>query len=618
MVVKKRNKWKEVSLILAFLGVLLLMPVTALAHPLGNFTINSYSRLDIGAEAVKLYYILDIAEIPTFQEKDRIDTDHNGQVSEAEGKAYLAVKIQEILPGLKLSVNGKPVVLKVQNQNLEFLPGQGGLQTMRLTYNLLSPPLEKEASTLAYKDENYSGRVGWKEVIVRNASGVTLIKSTVPNIDVSNELRTYPQDLLTSPLAVTSAQVTFRLDPSVVVKDPNSKSLSPSFGGIQNRGQDPFADLVNSNELTLPLILISLVFSFFWGALHAFSPGHGKTVVAAYLVGSRGTARHALFLGLIVTITHTLGVFALGLITLFAAQFIVPDKLYPWLGFISGLIVVVMGVNMVRSRLQAASTGGLFSLLNLSKTAVAPAPHYHRSEASHSHSDKHIHGHSDHEHGQNGHTHELGQNGHAHEHAPNHKPAGHNQANPEPDMAQTRGFITVPPVKNTFNTSSPESEHNHLPLQAGSLRHLESPEPEGHSPTPDLEGPSHSHNGVVHSHLPPGADGNPLTWKSLLSFGISAGLLPCPSALIVMLSTIALGRVAFGIVLIILFSLGLAVTLSGMGLLFVYARNWMVRLKFKPSGGLLKLAPIASALIITVLGVFISLEALIQTGLFNK
>ena len=86
------------------------------------------------------------------------------------------------------------------------------------------------------------------------------------------------------------------------------------------------------------------------GAVHALSPGHGKTIVGAYLIGSRGTPRHALFLGLTVTITHTLGVFALGFATLYASRYVVPERLFPILSLISAALVLVMGIVLLIQR----------------------------------------------------------------------------------------------------------------------------------------------------------------------------------------------------------------------------------------------------------------------------
>src|SRR5205807_8388660 len=111
-----------------------------------------------------------------------------------------------------------------------------------------------------------------------------------------------------------------------------------------------FSRLIGRRHLTPLVILLSLAAAVFWGAAHALSPGHGKTIVTAYLVGRRGTPAHAALLGLIVTVTHTIGVFALGFVTLGLSEFIVPDRLYPWLNLASGLLVVGIGASVLYTR----------------------------------------------------------------------------------------------------------------------------------------------------------------------------------------------------------------------------------------------------------------------------
>jgi len=367
---------------------------------------------------------------------------------------------------------------------------------------------------------------------------------------------------------------------------------------VIDRAQDPFADLVNGGELTLGVILLSLLLAFVLGMAHALSPGHGKTVVAAYLVGTRGTARHAIFLGLSVTVTHTLGVFALGLLTLFASQFIVPEKLYPWLGVLSGLIVVVMGLTLLRSRLRYAIMGSTHAGSNPAHTHDhADHDHTHDHNHSHVHVDDHDHVHIDtvpanpelvlatatHDH-EYQHAHGL-----AHSHASHHH-----------DYEHTHNHTELP---HDHPHASLEHDHDHT-----------------HEHTDTSAVHTHSHGGKAHSHLPPelGVDGTPLSWKRLLLFGVSAGLLPCPSALVVMLSSIALGRTAFGLILIVFFSLGLATTLTTMGILLVYARNLFKRVKLNTAGTFVRLLPVASAALVAVLGVLISYEALIQTGLWSR
>jgi len=490
-------------------------PLHAEAHPLGNFTVNHYSRIDVGRDAVQVRYIVDMAEIPAFQERQAIDTDGDGQVNDAEQSAYLSKQAAVLVGGLHLTVDNAPVELRAVDQSLTFPVGQGGLVTLRLVLNLAAPLTPATAPiAIGYRDTNFAERIGWREIIVRPLDGVVLGDSTAPTQDQSDELRSYPQDMLSNPLDVREARFTMTLGAITAGNTANASGVAvPS----RDRAIDSFAALIASKELTPPIMLLSLLLAFGLGAAHALTPGHGKTIVAAYLVGSRGTARHAIFLGITTTVTHTLGVFLLGLITLFISRFILPEQLYPWLEFLSGVMVLGIGLLLFRSRLMQL----------LGRTRA----------------------HAEHEHG-HGHDHD-------HDHDHNH---GH------------------------------EHDHDHA------------------------HGHSHDHD-HGHSHMPPGVNGQPVTWRSLLALGISGGLLPCPSALVVLLSAIALHRVAFGMLLIVAFSIGLAGVLTGIGLLLVYARQFFER--FPTDGRLLRALPVASAGIVTVAGLVIAAGALVQAGLLR-
>jgi ABC-type nickel/cobalt efflux system permease component RcnA len=269
-------------------------------------------------------------------------------------------------------------------------------------------------------------------------------------------------------------------------------------------------------------VALALLLATLWGAAHALSPGHGKTIVAAYLVGSRGTALHALYLGLTVTATHTLGIYALGLTTLFAAAWILPERLYPWLSLGSGLAVVLVGASLFVARLRA---GG-------------------RAQHGHSHDHDHEHHHD-----------------HGHEH-------GH--------------------------------EHRHHELEREHDHH--------HEPGRDhLHG--HDHGAHHHDHLPP----DRVTPRGLIALGIAGGLLPCPSALVLLLGAIALGQIGFGLLLVVAFSLGLAGVLTAIGIALVHARRLFEapRLRRLPRAAALRWAPVLSALIVTLIGAAMSVQALV-------
>ncbi len=343
-------------------------PSLALAHPLGNFTVNRYARLELTAQSARVRYVLDVAEIPTFQAMPSLDADHDGVVSEPERRAYAARQVAELATHLDFTLGGTPLPLRPGASEVELLPGQGGLQTLRFSAWLDAPGAAERLSALhsrapeqpiavTLRDTNDPGKVGWREMLVR-ADGVTMAgigSAALPEHDVTDELRSYPVDLLQLPLDVRTLSFSVSLGSPAAGGSRGVSSASVPRSSISlDRASGALADLVSSVTLTPVVVAGALVAALVFGGLHAMSPGHGKTIVAAYLVGARGTARHALFLGLTVTVVHTAGVFALLLVTLFASRYVLPEQVFPWMSLLSGVLVLGMGASLVRRRLAGA------------------------------------------------------------------------------------------------------------------------------------------------------------------------------------------------------------------------------------------------------------------------
>jgi nickel/cobalt transporter (NicO) family protein len=423
----------------------LLAPASALAHPLGNFTVNRQTTIQLSGGRVYLRYAVDLAEIPALQLGNRV---------RRPGFAAEAAQL------LELRIDGRPAPLRVLEHRATERAGAGGLKTLRF-----DAVYETRAtgSRLTFVDRNFGSRIGWREVVVRGDRGAEIHGSSVPAESRSDDLRAYPRDLLRSPLEVTTASASFTLG-----SGPGAPPTVDALAAARHESGG-FEALIGRGELSLGVVLLSLLIAAFWGAAHALTPGHGKAIVAGYLVGTRGRPLDAVLLGGIVTVTHTAGVFALGFVTLLLSQFIVPETLYPWLTLASGLLVVTVGASVLLNRIGAR-------------------PHGH-----------------DHSHGHEHHHHEV----------------------------DRRGIIGV---------------------------------------------------------------------------GLAAGLLPCPSALVVLLSAIALHRVGFGLALIVAFSLGLAATITSIGLVAVFAKRAFGRMSL--NGPLIRLLPAASALLILVVGVVFTVKAI--------
>lgn len=540
----------------------------AAAHPLGNFTISRYSALTLRPAAVDVIYIVDMAEIPTFRERQAMDADGDGTISAAEEAAWASALLPALAGNLSLTVDDAPVALIPTGHALSFPPGQGDLATLRLEVTLSAalPAAEPDAPrALVYEDGNFAGRLGWQEVIATAADGGALADSSVPSVDLSNQLRDYPADLLQAPPAVSRAEISY---------EPGGVGGATTSGGPQTAAaatpsaadrfsQDEFANLLDRTLDTPGALVGALLVAIGLGAAHALTPGHGKTIVGAYLVGSRGTARHALFLGLTTTITHTAGVFALGFLVLAASAFILPEQLYPWLGVISGLLVVFIGASIFRG--------------------------HFRHWLSHRRGDAHDHGHY-HFHFGKGHSHH-------HEDTSDERRATRVEA----AAGRPLGTLAFAGVARGSAADGPRVRAGHGHDHAQGDPHHD------HS-----HGHDHNHAPLTTEHQPLSAE--PLGWRNLLALGISGGLLPCPSALILMLSAIALRQVGLGLALIVAFSIGLAAVLTGIGLVMVYAGRLLERLPVRHTAVTTRLLPMASAAFITLAGLLVTLRALGEAG----
>jgi ABC-type nickel/cobalt efflux system permease component RcnA len=357
-------------------------PPAAGAHPLGNFTVNQYSRIELYADVVRVRYVLDMAEIPAFQEIERVDTDGDGEQSPDEGKRYLAGEAPEVIDNLALVIDGRERELTNLRADVAYPEGQGGLQTLRVA--LLLEADAAGAASLEFSDGNYEDRLGWKEVVVQPGPGVVVAESSASTADVSRELTTYPDGLLSDPLDVTSAVVKFDARNGAPAPAIESVPAGPASKSAAEKAGGGFAGLIDSENLTVTVILLSLLAALGFGAVHALEPGHGKTFVAAYFVGVKGTAREALLLGLIVAVTHTIGVFAIGLLTLFGSQFILPENLYPWLSLASGVMVLVLGVRLLMLRYRGVGFIRRF-VRGASLSQHAAHDHDHQHDHRHAH-----------------------------------------------------------------------------------------------------------------------------------------------------------------------------------------------------------------------------------------
>ncbi|MET0764318.1 MAG: hypothetical protein ABWY29_05600 [Blastococcus sp.] len=489
-------RWRAVVVVLAVGLMLLLGTGIARAHPLGNFTVNHYDGLLLRPDGVEWVAVVDRAEIPTAQYLRELAPD--GDPDAAVLARHAAEECGDLAAAVSLTVDGAPVAWEVRSSDAEVLPGVAGLPTLRLSCRIEAGADLGAASTLSFRDDYLPDRIGWRE-ITADGSGVRLIDSPVPTESISDALRSYPDDLLSSPLDVRSFDVATEPGENTGGGAPVSVRSGDPFGTALAALDRRVQSLVGDRGITPVVGALAVLLAVLLGSGHALLPGHGKTVMAAYLAGRRGQPRDALVVGATVTATHTAGVLVLGL-SISLSSTLAGDQVLRWLGVASGVLVAVIGVVMLRAALR---TDG----------AVDPVA----------------------------------------------------QQVVEPVLASAAmGRVAVPAV--------------------------DPPEHAGHVH-------DHHHD---HDHHRGG----------LVSMGVAGGLVPSPSALVVLLASVGLGRTLFGVLLVFAYGLGMAGTLMLVGLGLMRLRD---RLAVRPRQlrWLTRAVPVLTAALVLVIGVGLAVRGVL-------
>ncbi|CAM5688575.1 nickel transporter [Streptomyces griseomycini] len=458
---------------------LVLVPATAAsAHPLGNFTVNRYDGLVAAPGELRVRHVEDLAEIPAAQAGP--DLDRLGRDAWARQRCATAAR------GSEVRVDGRAVPLTVRDSRVRVRPGQAGLDTLRVECGLTAPLPEGDTADVGFRAAGAASGPGWREITARG-DRMTLTDSDVPGTSLSHELTRYPEELLSSPAGTTTAALRLRPGGPAL----QGREAGPPAASVLPRGADRWTralgDLVARRDLTSGFAALALLIAVALGAMHALAPGHGKTLMAATAAARGGRARlgDVLPLAASVTVTHTLGVVALGLLV--TAGSAAAPSVIAWLGVASGVLVTLAGAGLVRRALR--------------------------------------------------------DRGHPHRHP-----------------------------------------HPH--------------------PRPHPHGTTHTHGGRTHTH--PAAP----ALRGTILLGFAGGLVPSPSAVVVLVGAAALGQAWFGLLLVVAYGVGLALTLTAAGYAVVRAGGGVSRLLARrprwtdgPVAGLVRRsAPLGSACVVVVLG----------------
>lgn len=544
------NRWAGRGVLLA-LAVLLLtaIPVSpASAHPLGNFVINHYNGLHLTPDSIENYAVIDSAELPTLTQTNIVDADGDESVSSEERAAFASEECAVVASQQQLTVAGDSAAWQVSSAEFTYSPGQGGLDISRLDCRFTTKVDLGTPAKVIFVDNYLSDRTGWRE-ITATSDGVALDNSPVPAESRSDELRVYPDALLQSPL--DEREVELSASPGVGVSAGEALAVE-EVGGVTRVLQqltDRLSALAGDRDLTLGVGLLAVLLALVLGASHAALPGHGKTIMAAYMVGTRGTPRDAVLIGVTVTFAHTVGVLILGALFSAGASF-AGERVLAVLGVVSGALVVVIGLGLLwtaaRRRSGATAADGSQQLFG--------------------------HGH-----------------GHGHGHGYGH---GHSEA-PSDDLSRQHTHAV------------PDRHHGHtgassIPLARADVVVLDA----GSEPA-----------AIAAAEREAGADKG-FRRLTLMGMGLAGGLVPSPTALLVLIICIGLGRTAFGVLLVVAYGAGMAAVLIAVG--YLIARlpqriSWLRDVAKRPIfAGLLKVAPVLTAGLVLLVGIGLTLRSLTQ------
>ncbi|MDI1456304.1 nickel transporter [Streptomyces sp. ATE26] len=541
------------AVLTAACGLALLPAATASAHPLGNFTVNRYDGLVVAPGRLRVDHVEDLAEIPA--------TQAGPAVRRLGLDAWAGRRCAAAAADSALTVAGRATALSPASARARLRPGQAGLHTLRLECRFTAPLPGGRPLALRFRGAA-AGGPGWREVTARG-DRMTLTATDVPGRSVSHELTTYPKDLLSSPADTAGASLRVRPGGPALAEERQDAPGAAVLPRGADRWTRALDDLVARQDLTLGFAALALLVAVALGALHALAPGHGKTLMAATAAarGGRSRVRDVLPLAASVTVTHTLGVVALGLLV--TAGSAAAPSVIAWLGVAGGALVLAAGAGLVRRawreralryahpRARPVPEQAPPALVGAAREAAgAERPDHGRHHDGHHRHGRHEHHDGHHHHGRHEHH-----DGHHHR---------------------------------------PDEEHHH----------------------PHSGGVVHTHGGHTHSH--PTAP----TLRGTILLGFAGGLVPSPSAVVVLVGAAALGKAWFGLLLVVAYGAGLALTLTAAGFAVVRLGSGVARVLERrprwtshPVAGLLRRSlPLASALTVVALGAGLLLKGAVSAA----
>ena len=450
----------------------------AASHPLDEPPIDQHTGVLVTPRAIEVTQVVVISELIAFREIPLMDLDGDYRADPEELPPYAASICSAWAADIAITVAGEDATPNVGNTNAEFerVSSTLGRLTVTCRYEMPWTSKDREPTELTVTNRIRDGWPGWQEVVIAG-TGVAVI-SEAPDLSPTGVLTSAPAPGIEAS-RTASAEIMVDESARPIARTESSGATASTLGFVDG--------FVTGERTGIAALVVAMVAAMTLGLIHALAPGHGKTLMAAYLVGTRGTSAEATLLALTVAVSHTAGVAALAGVALWVSRSFRPEVLYPYLALVSAALVTVVGFVLVARARRSGSR----------------------------HGPEHTGGH-----------------GHPH-------------------------------------------DHSHDPMRAGAS--------------------------VVTSGI---------SWRTLAVLGLSGGLVPSASAVILLLGALSLGRALIGLILVALFGLGMAVALVTVGVLVVRVRDrGFKRLVGRFPDGLVRTVPTVASLAVVLVGVLLIVRA---------
>ncbi|MBI4712907.1 MAG: sulfite exporter TauE/SafE family protein [Planctomycetes bacterium] len=478
----------KVIITLCILCVFVVNPLDVNAHDITDRQVEGIGnsvQIGIWPDLIYVDYWIAIGTIESINYFPRIDVDSDGIISAEEKLDFLKQTQKKVIPtalalAIGTEIGGSTDIDLTLNKSDIIITEKSSAVPIKINFEFLIDATRLKLSGGPRQLSFFVTNILDKKILLK----IFVAQSEEIDIDWTPDDFRHIQGLRSGVYLKPAEGNWVRFSYQPVLVSAGVKKTPPPLSftgpaGASDSARKGMSGFLATETFSLGVIITALIISFLYGAGHALTPGHGKTLVAAYLVGRRGSVIQAILLGLVVTFTHIFTVILAGIIAYKLSGRIHQSELSIYLGVISGIIVIVIGVTLFVSRLKGLS---------------------------HNH---------DHHHGHN------------HEH-----------------------------------------------------------------------------------HI--GGDTEPVTLMHLLSLGISGGLVPCPTAIVILLMAISLNKTIWGLILILAFSVGLASVLVTIGILMVTGTSLLD--KFTKGGRVFRTLAVISPVLIIFIGFGIIFKTLIDIG----